>query len=88
MNVDFQNKHLNTIVISFKIVNHFEKLNHGDRDGFISMVVRAIGNFTIHGSKHFEINIRLIRLINLSKNEKMLHIKKIFRCFLIKMTEK
>jgi hypothetical protein len=33
------------------MVDHFEKMHHGDRDGFISMVVRAIGNFTIHESK-------------------------------------
>ncbi len=81
MNVDFQNKHLNIIVLSFKIVNHFEKLNHGDRDGFISMVVRAIGNFTIHESKEFEISRRLIGLIDLSKNEKMFHIRNMFRFF-------
>jgi len=68
---------------NYKFLNgqSFEKLHHGDRGGFISMVVRTIGNFTIHGSRDFEINRRLIRLINLSKNEKMLHIKNIFKCF-------
>jgi len=63
------------------MVNHFEKMHHGDRDGFISTVVRAIGNFTIHESKDFEISRMLIRLIVLSNNEKMLHIKNIFKGF-------
>ncbi len=63
------------------MVDHFEKLNHGDKDGFISMVVRAIGNFTIHESKEFEISRRLIGLIDLSKNEKMFHIRNMFRFF-------
>ncbi len=48
VNVVFQSKHLNKIIVGLKMFGIFKKLHKKDRDNFITNAIRAIGNFLIH----------------------------------------
>jgi hypothetical protein len=48
VNVVFQSRHLNKIIIGLEMFGPFKDLHREDRENFIMSANRAIGNFLIH----------------------------------------
>jgi hypothetical protein len=48
VNVVFQSKDLNRIIVGLEIFGPFRKLHRKDRENFITSVIRAITSFLIH----------------------------------------
>jgi len=48
VNVVFQSKHLNRIMVGLEMFGPFRDLHRENREDFVMSVIRAIGNFLIH----------------------------------------
>jgi hypothetical protein len=48
VNVIFQSRHLNKIIVGLEMSSPFRDLHREDRENFIMSANRAIGNFLIH----------------------------------------
>jgi hypothetical protein len=48
VNVVFQSRHLNKIIIRLEMFGFFRELHLEDRENFITNAIRAIGSFLIH----------------------------------------
>jgi hypothetical protein len=48
VNVFFQSKHLNRMIVGLEMYGPFRYLHREDRENFIMSANRAIGNFFIH----------------------------------------
>jgi hypothetical protein len=51
VNVVFQFKHLNKIIVGLEMSNLFRDLHQEDNENFITIVILAIGSFFIHEEK-------------------------------------
>ncbi len=48
INVVFQYRHLNKIIIGLEMFSLFRNLHQKDKENYITIVIRAIGSFFIH----------------------------------------
>ncbi len=51
VNVIFQSKHLNKIIVELEMSSPFRYLHLEDKENFITNAIRAIGSFLIHEEK-------------------------------------
>jgi hypothetical protein len=51
INVVYQSKHLNRIIVGLEISGPFRELHQEDKKNFIMIAIRAIGSFLIHDER-------------------------------------